>query len=121
IVLMVFPYLFLNFYYRKKFKVGYYLIIIHFILSFIFLKRAGFLNGILVVFFALVFSKQKSKAGILVLFLILLVFISSLFFNEYIDLLMNRFTNDGANLEEWDRNTEAEEFFNNVSISQLLT
>lgn len=121
IVLMVFPYLFLNFYYRKKFKVGYYLIIIHFILSFLFLKRAGFLNGILVVFFALIFSKQRSKIGIALLFLILLVFFASLLFNDYIDLLMSRFTKDSTNLEEWDRNTEAEEFFNKVSFAQLIT
>jgi hypothetical protein len=118
---MAYPYLFLNYYFNRKFKIGLYLIFVHFILSFIFLKRAGFVNGTLVVLFALLFSGNNNKRVISILALLLLVIFSSFFFSEYIDLLMVRFATDSQNIEEWDRKTEMDEFLNSASQLQLFT
>jgi hypothetical protein len=121
IVLMAYPYLFLNYYFTRKSKIGLYLIIIHFILSFIFLKRAGLVNGILVILFAFIFSENNNKRIISTLALLLVVIFSSFFFSEYIDLLMARFEADSQNLDEWDRKTEVDELFSSASELELFT
>lgn len=121
IVTAVYPFLFLNYFFKGKNKKGLVLIILHIVLSIIFLKRSGFLDAMLLITFAILFSDFKGKAKVSILILIIFMFFLLLIFGSYFDLLISRFVETGNNLEEWDRNQEIEEFFKEATTIQLMT
>lgn len=121
VVLMVFPYLFLVFFHNKKQKIGLYLIVLHFLFSLLFLKRAGFLNGILVILLALIFSNNRSNRTVYTIIFLLFSFLSFFFFEDYFNLIFGRFSDTYSDFSSWDRNTEFQEFLENITISKLLT
>jgi hypothetical protein len=121
VVIMVFPYLFLKYYFNRNLKIGLYLIILHFILSLLFLKRAGFVDALLLILLAILFSKNLRKASSTIVIISLFVLFSLLFFSDYLDLVLNRFLDTGENIEEWDRITEVDNYFAEATQLQQVT
>lgn len=119
VVLAAFSYTYLRDFYSGKERTGYYLIAIHLILSLIFLKRAGIVNGLLIIMLSFIFSNKVNKTIIFVLVFFVIAVIAGMFFNSYLDLLFSRFLETGENFGEWDRSKEIDEFFDSVSTSQL--
>ena len=118
VVLAAVSYTYLRDFYSGNGRIGYYLMAIHLVLSFIFLKRAGIVNGLLIIMLSFIFSNRFSRTVVFALVLFSLALIVGMFFNSYLDLLFDRFLETGENLSEWDRNKEIDEFFETVSLSQ---
>lgn len=119
VVLAAVSYTYLRDFYSGNERTGYYLMAIHLILSLIFLKRAGIVNGLLIIMLSFIFSNKVNKRIIFALVFFVIAAIAGMFFNSYLDLLFSRFLETGENLEEWDRSKEIDEFFDAVSTSQL--
>ncbi len=121
LVTMLFPYWFLRFYYLGKDKVGLFLLLINVVLSIFFLKRSGFLNTLLIMALAFITSKFNFRS--LVFIIISLVgFLGIIYFYlDLFELLLFRFFGEVDDLEDWDRNLEIKEFFDNVKNFELFT
>ena len=100
---------------------GLYLIILHFLFSLIFLKRAGFLNGILLILLAFIFSNRRSNTSLYAITLLFLSFVSFFFFEDYFNLIFGRFSDTYSNFESWDRNTEFQVFLEKITLIQLFS
>jgi len=121
VVTVFYPYMYLRFTYIDKNKIGLYLFILHILLSLFFLKRAGFVNAILLVVLVTVFSGNYVKKVKLLLIFTGIGLVFLFLFGNYISLLTDRFSQDNSNINEWDRNLELIEFFDKVSFQQLIT
>jgi hypothetical protein len=121
VVLCAYPYLFLKNIYLKKDYKGWLLIILHLLLSLFFLKRSGFVGALILISLTYIFSETSSRfLKSTFLFGFLLAF-GSIFFGDYFDLLVLRFTTEASDLGQLDRKLEVEEFFSVVSRNQILT
>ena len=121
VVMMVYPYMYLRTTFTSKDRLGIVLLGLHLLLSLIFLKRAGVVNAILFISLASIFSSESKKRNKVILVFTVIFFSFSFFLGSYFDLLFERFSQDSSNLNEWDRNIEVLEFFNNITDEQLIT
>jgi hypothetical protein len=121
IVMFTYPYWFLKFYSDGKNKIGLALLLINVIMSIFLLKRSGFTNSLMIILLSFITSKFSFKSFLFLLvsgFGLIAIFF---FYSELFDLLIFRFFGEVDDLEEWDRNLEIKEFFDNVTDFQLFT
>jgi hypothetical protein len=120
VVIAVYPYSFLRSIYLNEGNKGKYLIILHLLLSFVFLKRAGIVGAILYLILGYLFSGKVSKLIMILLIFLISIMLSAVIFQDYLDLLLNRFIETGEDLESWDRNLEVDEYFSQVSTERIF-
>jgi hypothetical protein len=121
VVACAYPYLFLKNNFIKKDYKGLLLITLHLLLSFLFLKRSGFVGALILISLTFIFSRKTSSILKKMLVLGLFILIGISFFGDYLDLLVLRFSADASELQQFDRYLEVLEFLNIVSSKQLLT
>ena len=106
---------------KKDIAIGYGVMIAYVLLGFLFLKRSVVVDFTTMLLFYVLFAPKKRGyftpiAILSVIVLILLLFKGS-FLNSIYDLLMGRFE---LSMEEFDRQLEANAYFSNASIFDLI-
>lgn len=109
-------YWFARSYLGKVNRDGYIIALLYLVLSLLFLKRAGFVNLALLFFLSYVTSFRSIRS--LGMFIVLLFFLMVVLFfmQDAVNLIGERFIESSSNIEEFDRLSEAEEYFRRISL-----
>jgi hypothetical protein len=114
-------YWFLKSFFERKTNIGYYLLFLYLVVSLFFLKRSGLINVLLLLVFAFVTNNESKRTFILLFMIVLAIIVIPIFFGDIFGLIFSRFFETANSLDDWDRNLEIDEFFEQVKDNEILT